>query len=121
MKISKEALAIIAKGSLGVSKAVSPKSIGVDVTGLAGEGKDESNTPDTKPKETPKDKPKETPKDKPKETPKDTTPQRELNLKEVEKYSSSPDEGELGFPKFSSFENVANQYQGQEHKAPFPP
>ena len=107
MKISPETLKIISKASLGISKAVSPKSIGVDVTGLAGEGKDESNTPDTKPK----DKPKETPKDKPKEAPKDTTPQRELNLKEVEKYSSTPDEGELGFPKFSSFETAANQYQ----------
>ena len=107
MKISKDALKIISKGSLGISKAVSPKSIGVDVTGLAGEGKDESNTPDTKPK------------DKPKDTTKDTTPQRELNVKGVAEYM--PDEGELGFPKFSSFENVANQYQGQEHKAPFPP
>ena len=108
MKISPETLKIISKASLGISKAVSPKSIGVDVTGLAGEGKDESNTPD------PKDKNK---KPDPKPDPKD----KELNLKEIKKYSSTPDEGELGFPKFSSFETAANQYQGQEHLSPFPP
>jgi len=103
MKISPEALKIFSKASLGISKAVSPKSIGVDLTGLAGEGKDESNTPDTKPKDTTKD----------------TTPQRELDVKAVDKYM--PDEGELGYRKFSSFEDVANQYQGKEHLAPFPP
>ena len=105
MKISPETLKIISKASLGISKAVSPKSIGVDLSGLAGEGKDESNTPDTKPKDTTKD----------------TTPQRELNLKDMAKYSSSPDEGELGFPKFSSFESEANKYNGIENKAPYPP
>ena len=105
MKISKDALKIISKGSLGISKAVSPKSIGVDLSGLAGEGKDESNTPDTKPKDTTKD----------------TTTQRELNLKEVSKYSSTPDGGELGHPTWNTVEGVANQYQGQEHKAPYPP
>ena len=112
MKISKDALKIIAKGSLGISKAVSPNSIGVDLSGLAGEGKDESKTPD------PKDKNKKP------DTKPDTKPDpedKELNLKEIEKYSSTPDEGELGFPKFSSFETAANQYQGQEHKAPYPP
>jgi len=115
MKISKDALKIIAKGSLGISKAVSPKSIGVDLSGFGKDDDDDNDTPKEKPKKEPKDKPK----DKPKDTTKDTTPQRELNLKGVAEYM--PDEGELGFPKFSSFENVANQYQGQEHKAPFPP
>jgi len=112
MQISKDALKIIAKGSLGISKAVSPKSIGVDLSGLAGEGKDESNTPD------PKDKNKQPDTNKP-ETKKSDTKERELNLDAVKAYSS--DEGELGYPRFNSFESEANKYNGIENKAPYPP
>lgn len=36
MKISKDTLKIISKASLGVSQAISPKSIGVDLSGFGG-------------------------------------------------------------------------------------
>lgn len=93
MKISKDTLKIISKASLGVSQAISPKSIGVDLSGFGGK---ESGSSEDKAEDKAKDK------------------------AEDKADTAIDDQNQLDHPLHQTVIDEANKYTDKENLAPYP-